>query len=243
MSNPASRPDPRSGRGWITRILSSIFRLGGWLVGSLVLSILVEWVGMVFWWPDEGIDHSRALLEAEIGYLQNDFRRSVLARDPTRFALGLATRMDHLLFDAARWDGLVRRMTQVPDGPAQVVWRIGHRLYRRLMPYGMAAQQMVQVFCVRVAILTLALPVFLLFGLVALVEGLVARDLRRWRGGRESSFVYHHAKKAASPLLALCWISYLALPFSLHPAYIVLPFSTLFALSVAIAASTFKKYL
>ena len=51
---------------------------------------------------------------------------------------------------------------------------------------------------VRLAILTLATPVFGLFTLVALVDGLVRRDLRRW-GGEGKFFVYHYAKKAAIP--------------------------------------------
>jgi len=86
-------------------------------------------------------------------------------------------------------------------------------------------------------------PIFLLFSLVALVDGLVQRDLRRWGLGRESSFVYHYAKKAALPLVVLTWVTYLALPFSLHPTVVILPFATLFALTVAVTASTFKKYL
>ena len=56
-----------------------------------------------------------------------------------------------------------------------------------------------QVFAVRMAVLTLAMPVFLLFGLVGVTDGLVQRDLRRWGGGRESSFVYHHAKRFIMP--------------------------------------------
>ena len=106
-----------------------------------------------------------------------------------------------------------------------------------------AGMQVTQVFSVRLAILTLAMPVFVLFSLVALVDGFVKRDLRRWGGGRESSFVYHWAKRSAMPLLVLSWVIYLALPFSLHPTFIVLPFATLFALSVAVTSSTFKKYL
>jgi len=42
---------------------------------------------------------------------------------------------------------------------------------------------------------------------------------------------------------SLRWVIYLALPFSLHPSFVVLPFATLFALSVAVTVSTFKKYL
>jgi len=60
--------------------------------------------------------------------------------------------------------------------------------------------------------------------------------------GSESSFVYHWAKRSTMPLLVLSWVIYLALPFSLNPTFIVLPFATLFALSVAVTASTFKKY-
>lgn len=87
------------------------------------------------------------------------------------------------------------------------------------------------------------MPVFVMFTIVAIVEGLVKRDLLRWGGGRESSFVYHGAKRSALPLLVLTWVIYLALPFSPHPSFVVLPFATLFALSVTVTASTFKKYL
>ena len=83
----------------------------------------------------------------------------------------------------------------------------------------------------------------LLSALVALVDGFVQRDLRRWGGGRESSFVYHWAKRSALPLLVVSWVVYLALPFSLHPTFVILPFAALFALSVAVTASSFKKYL
>jgi integrating conjugative element membrane protein (TIGR03747 family) len=65
---------------------------------------------------------------------------------------------------------------------------------------------------------------------------LVRRDLRRWGGGRKSSFVYHYAKKAAMPLILMARVLYLALPFSLHPSWINLPFVLAFA--VIITAST-----
>lgn len=75
------------------------------------------------------------------------------------------------------------------------------------------------------------------------MDGLVQRDLRRWSGGRESSFVYHHAKKVISPAVILAWVVYLGMPTSMHPNYVILPFAALFALAMAIAAGSFKKYL
>ena len=95
----------------------------------------------------------------------------------------------------------------------------------------------------RLAVLTLPTPVFVLFTLVALADVFVQRDPGRWGGERENSFVYHWAKRSALPPLVVSWEVYLALPFSLHPTFVILPFAMLFALSVAVTASSFKKYL
>jgi len=41
----------------------------------------------------------------------------------------------------------------------------------------------------------------------------------------------------------MSWMVYLALPFSLHPSFVILPFAAVFAVSVAVTASSCKKYL
>ena len=138
---------------------------------------------------------------------------------------------------------LIRWITPVPASEETGLRPLLHSLYRPVSEFVLAAMQITQVFAVRLAILALATPVFGLFTVVALVDGLVRRDLRRWGGGRESSFVYHYAKKAAIPLMIMAWVVYLALPCSLHPSWIILPFSLAFAFAVTITASTFKKYL
>jgi integrating conjugative element membrane protein (TIGR03747 family) len=198
---------------------------------------------MVLWWPDGGVDHSRTMLVTEISYLDNDFRRSVVTSDPARFAKRFADNTYHYLFEVTRFVDFIQWVSLPPRKHEQGVRVTLHKVYKPMAEYVLAMMQVTQVFSVRLAILTLAMPVFLLFSLVALVDGLVQRDLRRWGGGRESSFVYHYAKKAALPLFVLTWVTYLALPFSLHPTFVILPFATLFALTVAVTASTFKKYL
>ncbi len=76
-------------------------------------------------------------------------------------------------------------------------------------------------------------------GGVGLIDGLVRHDLRRWGGGRESSFVYRYAKKAAFPMVIVAWLLYLALPFSLYRSWVILPFAIGFGLTVAVTAGTF----
>ena len=235
------RPPVRRGlvSGGLTRIAQGI----AWLLGALLFSILIEWAGMVFWWSEQGLDHSRRMLEREIQYLDGDFRRSLLSPDPAGFARQLAGRVHHGLFEATGWIDFMQWVSGPPQPGESGLRPLLHRLYSPAGEFLVAAMQVTQVFCVRLAVLSLSTPVFFLFGLVGLVDGLVRRDLRRWGGGRESSFVYHYARRSVMPLVVSAWVGYLALPFSLHPAWIVLPFSALLALVITVTAGTFKKYL
>ena len=244
MAEATADPRRRDVRqGLISNFLTTLAQGIKWLLLSLVFSILTEWVGMAIWWPDQGLDHSRNMLAAEISYLQQDFGRSLVSSDPARFTKKVADKTYYVLFEATRFADFVRWIG-APTKQSEAGLRARmHAMFQPIAAYVLAAMQVTQVFSVRLAILVLALPVFGLFSLVAIVDGLVKRDLRRWGGGRESSFVYHWAKRSALPLLVLTWVIYLALPFSLHPSFVVLPFATLFALSVAVTASTFKKYL
>ena len=242
MAEPVA--DPRRQvvqEGLISKSLTAAAKVIQWLLLSLLFSILVEWAGMVLWWPDEGLDHSRAMLATEISYLDTDFRRSVVTSDPARFAKRFADHTYHYLFEVTRFVEFIQWVSPPPVPNEQGLRPTLHKIFNPVAEFVIAMMQVTQVFSVRLAILTLAMPIFLLFSLVALVDGLVQRDLRRWGGGRESSFVYHYAKKAALPLVVLAWVIYLALPFSLHPTFVVLPFAALFALTVAVTASTVKK--
>ncbi len=230
-------------QGLISKSLTATDKVIQWLIFSLLFSIIIEWTGMAIWWPDEGLMHSRTMLATEVSYLESDFRRSVVTSDPAKFARKIADKSYHYLFEVTRFVNFIQWISPEPKPNERGMRSTLHHLYRPIANFVLAAMQVTQLFSVRLAILTLAMPVFLLFSLVALVDGLVQRDLRRWGGGRESSFIYHYAKKATLPLVVITWVVYLALPFSLHPTFVVLPFAMLFALSVAVTASTFKKYL
>ncbi len=234
---------PAVRQGLISKGLTAIAQAIKWLLFSLLFSIIIEWIGMNLWWPEQGLDHSREMLANEISYLDKDFRRSIVTSDPAQFAKQVADGSYYYLFEVTRFVSFIRWISQPPGAEETGLRATLHQGYRPIAEYTIAAMQVTQVFSVRLAILILATPVFLLFSLVALVDGLVRRDLRRWGGGRESSFIYHYAKKAVMPLVVLAWVIYLSLPFSLHPTFVILPFATLFALAVAVTASTFKKYL
>ena len=238
-SHPAQQRDP----GLIGRTLNLAGQIVLWLLAALLFSLVAEWVGMTWIWPEQGIQHSQQMLEREIGYLNEDFRQSMLTADPGGYARSFAEVSYRFLFEYTGIHSLVEWLS-IPAHPED--GRMVNSLrngYQSIEPYVLAGMAITQVFALRLGVLTLAMPVFVLFAMVALVDGLVQRDLRRWGGGRESSFVYHHAKRLMAPSIAMAWVVYLALPFSVHPNWVILPFALLNAITIAITASSFKKYL
>ncbi len=195
--------------------------MAGCLVLSAAASVAVEWIGMVWWWPDEGAAHAASVLRREAGYLHENFRPSA-AR-----ILGGADRAYHYAFE---WTGLAGALR----------WAGGAA---RLDEYVLAALSTVQVLIVRVVLLAFSAPAFGLFGLVGLAGGLTLRDIRRWSAGREFGGVYHAAKRGAPKVLAAAAVIYLAIPFAVHPTLVIVPGAALFGASVLIVAASFKKYL
>jgi integrating conjugative element membrane protein (TIGR03747 family) len=243
MAPRAEATHPGQQPGVLSQSLGLTARLLFWLVMALLFSILIEWLGMAFWWPEEGLRHSQDMLVREVAYLSRDFTRSVVAADPAAFARRYADVAYEFLVQRTGLLDLIQWAQTPPAPDASGLQATLHGLLTPVAEYLIAALVITQVFAVRLAVLTLALPVFLMFALVAVVDGLVQRDLRRWSGGRESSFVYHHAKRAVLPFVILAWVVYLACPVSVHPSLVILPFAVLFAAALAVTVSTFKKYL
>ncbi len=232
---PAS-PQSGGGRlaGWVGRLL----RL---LLISLLASIAIEWIGMHVWWPELGVEHSHRMVRAEAALLQRNVPISWAGRltdepgDNLMSRLGLALRKSATGHRIACWAATLTHRVE-----NSTWWR---RLQRGLGPYIEAARNIGHLYLIRLTVLCLAAPLFILLVWVGVVDGLVQRDLRRWGGGRESSFVYHYAKRSNLAVVAFAAVVYLAMPFSVHPAIVLTPFAMACAASASLTASRFKKYL
>ena len=212
-------------RGVVGMFIGTTLEVVAWLFVSLIFSVLFEWIGMTFFWKDEGAQHSLDLLRAEIANLAHGMQAVLTDRSPAEMAA-----------DAVDWTHL-----HVWERSGAVSWFSGFT--GTLRDYAFAMVNITQVFVVRLTILTLAMPVFFLFGVVGLADGLVERDIRRWGGGRESGYIFHIAMRFIKPAIIWTWVIYLAAPFEINPAIIVLPFAILFGLALRIASASFKKYL
>ena len=249
MSDPASTAQRQQNRqqGLIAGIITLPFRLFGVLCGSLLLCIVIECVGMHLFWADEGWRHAQSMLNYELAQLSGHFTRSALVQEPGRTANWLVEQAYQWIFVKS---GLLEWMRYAADrasAPGQSAARDFRyyisQAYVWIESYLIAAAFTTLVFLVRLLVLVLTLPLFLLAAFVGLVDGLVRRDIRRFGAGRESGFLYHRAKASLMPLAVLPWVTYLAIPVSVSPLLILLPAAVLLGVATNLAAGSFKKYL
>ncbi|MBK5003846.1 TIGR03747 family integrating conjugative element membrane protein [Pseudomonas sp. S32] len=236
-----SPPPPQRSPGLIFGTLELCLRLLGLLFASLIFSILMEFVGMLWFWPEQGWHHSHAMWLNELGWLSNHFKSSLLVHEPAQATAKVLEQLNDWVVVRSGWSTsdtklkLLSRESSMQGQFAQV--------YVVTQDYLLAALFTVFTFVVRLAVLILATPLFLLAVITGAVDGLMRRDLRKFGAGRESSFVYHRAKRTLLPLMISPWVIYLALPWTLNPIWVLVPCAALLGSMVAITAATFKKYL
>jgi integrating conjugative element membrane protein (TIGR03747 family) len=209
--------------------LGNGFRFLGWSFMAIVISILIEWAGMIWIW---GPDHSKQVLETELDYLIGFNRNMILGVYPSDIAIQFMTFTDRCISFLG--------LRSFSESLAQsVTSQAGYIAY-----YGLESMiNTLFIFTVRLSICVSAITGFLLVGIVAFIDGLVERDIRRACGAMESAFVYHRAKRAVVPLIFFSFGGYLTAPISVHPAVVFLPVMALFGLSIFTAVKQFKKFI
>ena len=242
MPTPQASQAPAQRRpGIVFGTVELCLRLIGLLFASLIFSIALEFVGMLWFWPEQGWHHSHAMWLSELGWLSSHFKSSLFVQEPAQATAKVLEHLNDWVVVRSGWAQsdtqlkLLSRETSLQGQFAQA--------YVVMQDYLLAALFTVFTFVVRLAVLSLAMPLFLLAVVTGAVDGVMRRDLRRFGADRESSFVYHRAKRTLLPLMISPWMIYLSLPWSLNPIWILLPCAAMLGWMVAITAASFKKYL
>ncbi len=197
----------------------------GVVLSSLLLSLLIEYIGIAFFWPEAGAAHSEAVMNTELGWLSTEFTRSLLLSEPSVTVVRwVSTAYQWAFVDSGFLDWVRQQYAHQMHSDNAVTreinswsgWLAGY-----LREYLLATVWISIITLVRVTIPVLSVPLFVLVVVVALVEGLGRRDLRRYGAGYESSFVYHHAKKLVKPAAVVPAMLYLSAHCSLPQSAVV----------------------
>jgi integrating conjugative element membrane protein (TIGR03747 family) len=246
VSDPAAVAQRQQAReqGLIASLITLPFRFFGVMCGSLLLCILIECLGMHFFWPDQRWHHAQGMLNYELNQLSSYFTRSLLVQEPGRTAeRWIEFAYERLFIKTGLLDWARETAAHAHENGRKDFRHYLGQLFLPLEDYALASVYTLLTFLVRLFVLCLTLPLFVMAAFVGMVDGLVRRDVRRFGAGRESGFLYHRARATLMPLAVLPWFLYLALPISVSPLLILLPSAVLLGVAVDVATGSFKKYL
>jgi len=143
-----------------------------------------------------------------------------------------------------RWPGIDYMIVRARDATPL---DSGSELMRRgvlgMETFWGVAETGLKLFCARLAVIVICLPLILLVMLGGLVDGLVNWYRRRTGGGRESGFIYHRAKRHTAHALQLLGIVYILPPVNVDPVWSLSAYAVLSGIGLHIAAANFKKYI
>jgi integrating conjugative element membrane protein (TIGR03747 family) len=219
----------------------------GMFFASLLVSLVIEYVGMAFFWTELGALHSEAVMHTEMGYLSSEFTRSLMLSEPSvTVTRWIGQAYQWAFVDSGFLDWIQRACDAQVHSQNAVARELNSWsgwLAATLKEYLVATVYVTVITLVRVTILVLSIPLFILVVLVALTEGLGRRDIRRYGAGYESSFVYHHAKRMVKPVIYIPCMLYLSWPTAVYPNLLLLPAAILLGITVTVTTASFKKYL
>lgn len=209
--------------GKLSKILNFVVSVFGMLFISIVLSIIVEWLGMFFdWWGVEKYHHAKNMFNTEINWAlgdflsNNDFYKNVFL---------------HFFERSYYW----------------AIQQTGLEWLSNYLDYGvqyiLSAIYIIQVVVVRLAIIICAIPVFFVLNIFLIADGLYIRQLRKLSGATESAYIYHHAKRWIKPLIGLPIVLLLASPWSVHPSIFILSVTLIPGFFLWMSVAYFKKHL
>lgn len=168
--------------------------------------------------------------------LQQEYALLGFGDEPIGKARTLVDRAIHSGYQVA-WEGTgLREATEGDSGFAG-------RMLASAWPGVQAWILTMELLGMRLAVLLLALPFWLLVLLLATLDGLVGWYIRRTVAGRESAFIYHRTKQAFFQTSWLALFLYLAAPIAIDPLWVFPLWYLISALLLRFTVAYFKKYL
>lgn len=203
----------------------------------VVLAWMIDALMVFQVWP-EGLERLRALLNADYARAQS---LAISAGLTPGYVTVTANGLYALIFKATGIHAMAMRFA---DGDAlsipDTVVRNSYLASHEWIDVAMIGTLLLGV---RVAMLGLIVPIFLLPYAFAVVNGLSQRAIRRAGGGRESASLYHRAKRLQLVLATLVSATVLLMPVSLDPRWIAYPGALVFAALAHVQWTYYKKYL
>ncbi|KJG57114.1 hypothetical protein UA38_12145 [Photobacterium kishitanii] len=209
------------------------------LFASIMISIIIEWLLMSLWRPNEGANYARISAITEMGYLNDEFTSFVLFDvSPANFA----NMIYEFISGRPYSPNDIHDLFWINSSPSDNFFTSTVKfIAAALRDYGLAMIYVIITLIARISVLIFSLPLFALAYIAGLLDGFVERELRRMGGDTESGLSYHLFKSWIPYTYFGAWFIYLACPFTIHPSILAI-FAIAMGLCVYLTSANFKKY-
>jgi len=207
------------------------------LLGLLIAAWCIDWIFVCHVWP-AGVGRLRAILEADLAWTATVSAELNLVQG---WPVTIANTLYAIVFEATGIHGMAQRFAEgqalsIPDTIARSSY-IAHREFIETAMLG------TQLFGIRLGMMITCLPLGVLVYVLGAADGLVARAVRRARGGAESSSLYHRFKSlqllGTAGVISIC----LLWPASLDPRVVWFGAAVPMAVLVRMQWLYYKKHL
>jgi integrating conjugative element membrane protein (TIGR03747 family) len=207
------------------------------LTGILVTAWIVDWIFVFRVWT-EGIDRLKGILAADLARAL-DF--AAWQDGAPGIVTGIANFLYEMIFMVPGIHDMGMRFAE--DEALSIPDTIVRNAYLVNIEAIKVAMIGTQLFGVRLATLVMIVPLHILIYLVAGVDGLTQRALRRASGGRESASLYHRAKHLQIVIVVMAGAMILIQPVSIDPRLIGMPCIVFVGIFARLQWAYYKKHL
>ena len=203
------------------------FRLIGFLIGALIIgfigAIIIELIALWVIWPERGLNRTIGLLEAELALINERLFY-----------------MPWLLYLNNSLDQFFARLPEIriPDFSIDGI--------EQWLSYITVSFEAINIaittYLARLTVLIFSQHAAVILAIALIFDGLMIREVRRVSAAMDRSKVYHHAKARVCEFYTLPWLIYPMWPKPIDPNWIILPFHCLFALSLWVLTTMYKKH-
>ena len=220
-----------------------MFKAISFVIGTFFVATFLELFGMHSWWQNASDSRlqQRTHLEIQtiessidVGFERQWFRRSY------RYVSELS---DRLLEPVEIYLETQQRELELAPNSTSAVVGAFVIVQQSINEHIAVAIEVFRAWLFRLQTFLLGVVSALPLLMVGLVDGLVRREIRRWSGGRESSWLFVFASKSLLPSIALFLGIYLLWPWSFSFAWINGLMGVCWGGALSLALAKFKKYL
>ena len=215
-----------------------IFKVMLWFLLCVLFGIVLEWFIMTKYYPEQGAYRSLRLLESEMSYLANTQLVTTGYGNAMISTLLIGQQQSYLFVtETLKMETALYGLSDVS------LIQHGFAGLGLLDPhiYAVSMLNMINVITLKVVVILLSLPLFLILMIWSINAGLVQRAIRKYQVRNESSWIFHHAKRIKFWSIIFPIVVYLTWPNELSPLLIFGPCAFAYAASWFVMASKFKK--